>query len=149
MTEKNFILGDYPVYGGNGIGGYHNAYNKEGKHIIIGRVGAYCGNVRYVQGKFWLTDNAFDTSFDITRIDYIFVCYLLNAINLHQYANHAAQPVISNVGLKDISIIIPPLSIQETFASKIESIEMQKESINQSITESQKLFDYTMDKYFG
>ena len=40
-------------------------------------------------------------------------------------------------------------NLQELFAQKILSIESQKESINRSIAESQKLFDYTMDKYFG
>lgn len=149
LIEKQYIKGSYPVYGGNGISGYHNDYNKDGKFIIIGRVGAYCGNVRYVQGQFWLTDNAFQAIFNDTILNYVFVCHLLNTINLHQYANQAAQPVISNTVLKDISIITPPLALQESFAKKIQAIESQKEAINRSIAETQKLLDYTMDKYFG
>lgn len=46
-------------------------------------------------------------------------------------------------------IILPPLSLQQSFAAKIESIEKQKAAIGQSMAETQKLFDYTMDKYFG
>ena len=46
------MTGDYPVYGGNGISGYHNAFNKDGIYIIIGRVGVYCGNTRIVNNKF-------------------------------------------------------------------------------------------------
>lgn len=57
---------------------------------------------------------------------------------------------IGSVGtIKAIRIALPPIQIQESFAKKIQSIESQKESINRSIAESQKLFDYTMDKYFG
>lgn len=149
LVEKNFREGQYPVYGGNGISGYHNKFNKDGQFILIGRVGAYCGNVRYVQGHFWLTDNAFQASFDKEIFDYEYSCMLLNLIDLHQYANHAAQPVISNVGLRDIKIIIPPLQLQQQFAEKIEAIEHQKTLIKKSIEETQKLFDYTMDKYFG
>ena len=149
LSEKNFIKGDFPVYGGNGISGFHNSYNKSGNHIIIGRVGVYCGNVRFVKGNFWLTDNAFDTYFDNNIFNYLFLCFLLNSVKLNQYANHAAQPVISNIGLKNILIIAPPLSLQNQFAEKIEKIEKQKEAINKSIEETQKLFDYTMDKYFG
>ena len=59
LSTKSFEEGDIPVYGGNGISGYHNQYNKDGSYIIIGRVGVYCGNVRIVKGRFWLTDNAF------------------------------------------------------------------------------------------
>lgn len=51
--------------------------------------------------------------------------------------------------VEGLPIIIPPLSLQHSFAAKIESIEKQKAAINKSIEESQKLFDYTMDKYFG
>ncbi len=46
-------------------------------------------------------------------------------------------------------VIIPPISFQNQFADKIQSIESQKSAITKSITETQKLFDYTMDKYFG
>ena len=42
-----------------------------------------------------------------------------------------------------------PLSLQEEFAEKVESIERQKALIRQSIDEVQTMFDYTMDKYFG
>jgi len=51
--------------------------------------------------------------------------------------------------IRSLPIAIPPFSQQQSFASKIESIESQKSSINKSIAETQKLFDYTMDKYFG
>ena len=149
LSEKNFIKGDFPVYGGNGISGFHNSYNKSGDHIIMGRVGVYCGNVRFVKGNFWLTDNAFDTYFDNNIFNYQFLCFLLNSVKLNQYANHAAQPVISNIGLKNILIIAPPLSLQNEFAEKIEKIEKHKEAINKRIEETQKLFDYTMEKYFG
>lgn len=51
--------------------------------------------------------------------------------------------------LKKFKLPVPPLALQQTFAEKIEAIEKQKATIAQSITETQKLFNYTMDKYFG
>lgn len=51
--------------------------------------------------------------------------------------------------IKNTKILVPPIELQSSFAKKIESIESQKEFINRSLAESQKLFDYTMDKYFG
>lgn len=56
---------------------------------------------------------------------------------------------LNQTTLGDLIIPIPPLAIQNSFTKKIQSIKSQKESINCSIAESQKLFDYTMDKYFG
>lgn len=51
--------------------------------------------------------------------------------------------------IKKTKIIVPPLTLQQEFADKIQSIEKQKAAVNQSIVETQKLLDYTMDKYFG
>ena len=59
------------------------------------------------------------------------------------------QANINSKELQRIRIPVPPLSLQQSFAAKIESIEKQKVAISQSIAETQKLFDYTMDKYFG
>ena len=149
LSAKQFVIGKYPVYGGNGVSGYHNAYNMDGNYIIIGRVGAYCGNVRNVIGKFWLTDNAFQLIYDFEQQHPVFVKYVLTNLNLHQYANHAAQPVISNVTLKEIRVLFPPLSLQQSFAEKIEAIEQQKALIQQSITETESLFNSRMDYYFN
>lgn len=64
-------------------------------------------------------------------------------------AKGVAQKGIYLRQLGNIMVIVPPKWLQESFAQKILSIESQKQSINRSIAESQKLFDYTMDKYFG
>lgn len=60
-----------------------------------------------------------------------------------------AQPNISQGIIKNFELISPSPTFQQSFATKIEAIERQKASINASIAETQKLFDYTMDKYFG
>ena len=38
-------VGEFPVYGGNGIRGYASGYTHEGAFALIGRQGALCGNV--------------------------------------------------------------------------------------------------------
>lgn len=59
------------------------------------------------------------------------------------------QANINSKELKSIDIPVPPLSLQQSFAEKIQSIEKQKNAIRASIADTQKLLDYTMDKYFG
>jgi type I restriction enzyme S subunit len=148
LSTKNFIEGDIPVYGGNGISGYHNQYNKDGSYIIIGRVGVYCGNARIVKGQFWLTDNAFELFYDKSIQNEVFVCKLLNLLNLRQYANAAAQPVISNNTLKHIPIPLPPLSLQRLFAQRIEQIEREKSEVQKSIQDLETLLASRMQYWF-
>ncbi len=59
------------------------------------------------------------------------------------------QANINSRELASVIIPIPPLSLQQSFAQKVESIERQKELINQSIREAQTLFDSRMEYYFG
>ncbi|APD84802.1 hypothetical protein BM527_01120 [Alteromonas sp. Mex14] len=107
LTKKNMLVGPYPVYGGNGIAGHHNDYNLDQNSVIIGRVGALCGNARFINEKIWLTDNAFlvkDFKFDF---DLEFLTYLLNFKDLRNLARQAAQPVISNSSLSKLTIEFP------------------------------------------
>ena len=148
LSSKDFKTGVYPVYGGNGISGYHDSFNMNGDYIIIGRVGVYCGNVRKVSGKFWLTDNAFKLIYHQKEQVSVFILYLLNILNLHQYANAAAQPVISNLTLKSINVPLPPLSLQQSFAHKIEQIERQKAEVQKTITDLETLLAARMQYWF-
>jgi len=147
LTAKKIIEGDYPVYGGNGIVGYHCDYNLDGDNIIIGRVGALCGNVRNIFGKAYITDNAFILT-KLEEGNNVFILYLLRLHDLRQYARDALQPVISNAGFQNIEIILPPLPLQQEFAKKIEAIEKQKELIKRSIGEVETLLASRMQEYF-
>jgi type I restriction enzyme S subunit len=51
--------------------------------------------------------------------------------------------------INEITIPLPPLPLQQKFASKIETIERQKELIKQSIKEVETLFNSRMDYYFN
>lgn len=68
---------------------------------------------------------------------------------IDMYTKGITLKQINMADLRNIPLIIPPLSLQQSFADKINAIEQQKAAITQSIAETQKLFDYTMDKYFG
>lgn len=83
----------------------------------------------------------------------IYLYYLLGSSQIYKaFQSMAVGGVVNNLNkdiVKAVRVAIPGLEFQESFAQKIQSIESQKESINRSIAETQKLFDYTMDKYFG
>lgn len=87
-------FGIYPVYGGNGVNGYTSNYNVENETMVIGRVGEKCGNVKITQSRGWVSDNALIVTPKV-KYDIEYMRYLLEQINLNDYANRNAQPVIS------------------------------------------------------
>ena len=60
---------------------------------------------------------------------------------------------LQNIGsvktIKSTDISLPPLTLQQEFADKIEAIEKQKELIKQSITQTEELFNSRMSYYFN
>lgn len=154
LTAKKMIDGPYPVYGGNGVAGYHNDFNHDSPQVIIGRVGALCGNARFIEESFWLTDNAFKVSEGIEHFDEQFLVYLLNHLNLRQYARQAAQPVVSNSSLKDVSLVYPhSLEEQKQIVVILDkafaAINQAKANIEKNIANAKELFQSKLNEIFS
>ena len=79
QMEKN---GSIPVYGGNGINGYHNFFNIARETIVMGRVGYYCGCIHLTESKAWVTDNAFIVSYSEENLNRDFFIQLLKWADL-------------------------------------------------------------------
>ena len=58
LSKSKMKDGDIPVFGGNGITGYHNESNVGKSTIVIGRVGYYCGSVHLTPPEAWITDKS-------------------------------------------------------------------------------------------
>ncbi len=122
--------GAFDVYGGNGITGKHEEKNLSGDNIIIGRVGAKCGNVRRVVGDLWLTDNAFYISEYFQNFDQAFLARLLEHKQLRATANQAAQPVISYTTIKDVLLQFPSSrKEQDKIAGDIQALETETQRL--------------------
>lgn len=112
-------VGIYEVYGGNGLMGYCNKNNVNGFNIIIGRVGALCGNVRLISDSKFITDNALILNcFDNALYPYMYI--MLKAANLNNLNTSNAQPLITGSKVLNVSLPIPPLSEQQSIADYLD-----------------------------
>ncbi len=126
-------VGYYPVYGGNGIMDYCNTYNNENT-IIIGRVGAYCGNVFYCKGKCWVSDNAIALCANSdNNIKYLY--YLLASLDLHHNHIGGAQPLMTQDIIGNFDVCVPKLEIQIQIANILTSID-DKIELNNRINDN-------------
>lgn len=95
--------GRFPVFGANGPIGYAAACNATGPVIVVGRVGTYCGTVRYCDSDIWITDNAFACrakNVEETRYWY----YALRACGLNDHRSGSGQPLLNQRILSEISV---------------------------------------------
>ena len=109
--------GSFPCFGGNGIRGYVDHFNRDGYYPLIGRQGALCGNINFAQGQFYATEHAVVVeSFGGT--DATWAGLFLEAMNLNQYATATAQPGLAVANINRLLIPIPPVQEQKRIVLK-------------------------------
>lgn len=126
--------GIYPIYGGNGIRGYTDIYNFDGECAIIGRQGAYCGNVRYFSGKAYMTEHAVVTCGNESS-NTRFLAYLLSTMQLGRLSGQSAQPGLSVKTIGQQVIKLPPLKVQNIIADMLTALD-EKIEVNESINKN-------------
>ena len=95
--------GRFPVYGSNGAIGFAARHNASGPLIVLGRVGSYCGSVRYCDSEVWVTDNAVVCrAKDPAETRYWY--YALQACRLNEHRAGSGQPLLNQRILREISV---------------------------------------------
>lgn len=144
--------GNYPVYGGNGINGFHDNFFLDEEKLIIGRVGVKCGVTHITRKKSWVTDNALIVEPLIEDFDLKFFKLKLGFENLNKLSVSTAQPVISGSKIYAYEIAFPSLNEQKSIVSEIESrfsvADKLEESINQSLLQAETLRQSILKRAF-
>ena len=132
----------YPCYGGNGLRGYTTSFNRNGTYPIIGRQGALCGNINIALNKFYATEHAVTVD-TFANISTVWSYYILQQLNLNQYATATAQPGLSVAKINNVYIPLPPLSEQNRIVERIEqafalidSIDLDKADLSKAIKQT-------------
>ncbi len=120
VSEQIKESDEYPVFGGNGLRGFFSEYTHDGNYVLIGRQGAYCGNIKFGHGRFWASEHAVVVS-PLVKYETIYLGELLRTMNLGQYSVSAAQPGLSVDVIKNLAIPFPPLEEQQYIVRYIEN----------------------------
>lgn len=88
-----------------------------------------------------------------TSLNSVYMAYWGRSSAIKSIADTAAtgiaQKTISIKALRNFPLILPPLSLQEKFAKRIEQIEEQKKTVEETIKRMQTLLDSRMDYWFN
>ena len=89
--------------------------------------------------------------YDKQKLNIDYYRFLLNTMTAYFMKDvHGIGMVhLTKAGMEQYILPIPPLTLQQEFADKIEAIEKQKELIKKSISETETLFNARMDYYFN
>lgn len=146
LTSSQMKNGKIPVYGGNGITGYHNVSNIHEETIVIGRVGFYCGSVHLTEKEAWVTDNAFTTSYSKKCLNREYLIIALRQLDLGRQQNKTAQPVVSGKKIYPMIFPLPPLSVQNAIVVKLEQVLPLVDAYENALLQKEELKSALPDK---
>ncbi len=89
---------------------------------------------------------------DVTISEWIYHLTCLEEFRLEATLNmtgSAGQKRVPEFFLKNFKVILPPLELQNKFASFVEEVEKNKEKVNNSLNKLETLKNALMQKYFG
>lgn len=131
-TEECRSVGQFPVFGANGIMGYTDRASHNGFVIAFGRVGAYCGSVHWSYGGAWINNNA--SSVVPIRWPEFILQSMLNA-DFEGMRMGSAQPFIPNSSLARLQLVRASDEVLDSFCSVVRSLRLKEQALeNESCT---------------
>ncbi len=153
LTKQEMEEGEYFVFGGHGIAGKHSKYLVEEGSIVIGRVGAHCGNVTIAPEKSWITDNAIYSTWSSSYVEARFLAQVLVNMNLNQISGGSGQPYVSQALLNPLLVALPSkdeqLKIVEILEQLLSISGQAKESIEMEFIRGDALRKAILGRAFG
>jgi type I restriction enzyme S subunit len=140
LSNDNFKEGDVPVYGSNGIIGYHNKATSKGPGVTVGRSGSV-GEVNYVsEERYW----AHNTSLYLqenygNNVRYIY--YLLLILDLRHLAAGSAVGTLNRNYIHDLFISLPSKLEQQKIVRYLDKATTKIDKTIQKIEQKIKLLE--------
>lgn len=148
LPKEQFKQGVIPVYGSNGIIGFHNKSTTKGPSIIVGRSGS-AGSVNFVNQDFW----AHNTSLYVKESygnDWKYLYNLLSIIDIKMIANGSAVPTLDRRNVHQVLVAYPEKEEQKQIVKFIETVYTKiANAISLKEKEIEKLKEYKMSLIDG
>ncbi len=123
LKESDRKDGEYPVFGSNGIVGYHDEYLVKGPFIVVGRKGT-AGAVAYSEKSGF----PIDTTFFVkpkkdADVDLKYLYRTMETLELGKLNNQAGVPGLNRNDAYKVKIPFPSLEIQKQLVAEAEKEE--------------------------
>lgn len=142
--ERKKIPGDIPYYGANGVQGNINKHLFDEDLILLAEDGGNFDEYQnrpiayFISGKSWVNNHAHVLSAKSNNVlKWIF--YSLVHKNILPWINGSTRTKLNQLDLKQIQILIPPISEQQKIASILTVVDNLIDSYDKTIETTKKL----------
>lgn len=139
LPTKNLIEDGYPVFGGNGVIGFHSKYIYEEVMTLIACRGAASGKVGRSLPKSFVTNNSLVINHEGAELtSQRFIEFTLESGDPENYVTGSAQPQLTIDNIKNFPFITPPSEIVNSFQGIVNPLadrQLLLDSENQVLSE--------------
>ncbi len=119
LKKEDRKEGDYPVFGSNGIVGFHDEFIVQGPCIIVGRKGS-AGEVTFSEKSAFPIDTTFFVSLKDENTNLKYIYYVLQKLPLKTLNIQAGVPGLNRNDAYDLEIPLPPIEVQQEIVEELE-----------------------------
>jgi type I restriction enzyme S subunit len=133
LPKKDRVDGPYPVYGSNGVTGWHNEYHIEPPSIVVGRKGTL--EAKLSQKQCNVIDTAYyvnDSCIKHNRLDLKYLYHNLKAFDFQILESGSAVPSLSRDDFYNEPLALPPIEDQKKIARLLDVLD-EKIDVNNKI----------------
>lgn len=138
LSESMRREGPYPVFGSNGIVGYHDEKLVNSPGIVVGRKGTI-GAVRRSLKDFWPIDTTFYIKLKSEDIDWNWLYYELVHLNLPKLSSADVVPGLKRELVNNLTFPLPSLAEQKKIAGVLGVVDSAIELADQVIAKCERL----------
>lgn len=123
LPTKELLQEGYPVFGGNGVIGFHSKYLYEEPRVLVACRGAASGKVLRSLPQSFVTNNSL--VIDHEKKGYLTSCYLEPALmryGLVELTSGSAQPQMTIANMNPVQIVIPTKNTIDVHRTLVEPI---------------------------
>lgn len=134
--------GSIPVFGSNGIVGYHSRPNTQHPMIVVGRKGSY-GQVTYSQLPGFCIDTTYFVDNRSCREDLRWLYYALQTLGLDSFSQDTGVPGLSREHAYEKVLPVPVKSVQLAIANFLDT---KTSAIDNLIRKKERLIEVLQEK---
>lgn len=138
LSESIRREGPYPVFGSNGIVGYHDEKLVKSPGIIVGRKGTIGAVTRSLK-DFWPIDTTFYIKLKTDEIDWSWLYYELLHLNLPKLSSADVVPGLKRELVNNLTLPLPCLEEQKKIAGVLGVVDSAIELSDQIVAKTERL----------
>jgi type I restriction enzyme, S subunit len=121
LATTQLSASGYPVFGANGVIGYHTSYLYRDEEVLISCRGAYSGKVNLSPSEAYITNNSLVLEFrNPSEVCKRFYYYALQVADKSTLVTGTAQPQVTINNAINVKVPVVPLDLQRQIVAEIE-----------------------------